>query len=386
MPLTVLSDEQVAGLLENLTLDEYDALKTTIARALHSYSNNASTYDDGHQPERVAMKNHETGATTLFMPSCSPIAMGCKVVTLSAGTDTKPPIQPTGAVTLLSPLGQPTGFIHARNLTAFRTALASSCLLSKRASVKTITAFGSGLQTYWHVRLALLSRGSSIKHVNIIARSFSENARTILRRFHAVPAAAKAREGWAATTFGVLTPGYGEYARLAREQVADADVVFCCVPSREPLFEADLLTSHEGRRKGRLVVAVGGAAPGTRELPRELLLQAVKREGSHLHFHKHAPDGGAVVVDTIEGVLKDSGEIVEAGLKPSQLVELGELVELHRQSEGDESKKDKKLATWLSEGTVIYKSVGLGLMDLAVGSHLIELAASKGVGTVIPAF
>jgi ornithine cyclodeaminase/alanine dehydrogenase-like protein (mu-crystallin family) len=241
-------------------------------------------------------------------------------VTLSDGTDNKV-IQPTGALTLLSPLGQPTGFIHARNLTAFRTALASSCLLSKRASVKTITAFGAGLQTYWHIRLALLSRGSSVKHVNIIARSFSENTRAILRRFHAVPAATKAREGWSATTFGVLTPGYGEYARLSREQVADADVIFCCVPSREPLFDAELLTSHEGRRKGRLVVAIGGAAPGTRELPRELLLQAVKREGSHLHFHKHAPDGGAIVVDTIEGVLKDVGEIVEAGLKPSQLVE-----------------------------------------------------------------
>lgn len=242
-------------------------------------------------------------------------------MTLSTGTSTKPAIQPTGALTLLSPLGEPTGFVHARTLTAFRTALASSCLLSKRASVRTITVFGTGAQAYWHVRLALMSRGPAVKHVNFIARAFSDNARVILRRIHAVPAAAREREGWAATTFGVLTPGYGEFARLAREQVHDADVLFCCVPSHEPLFDADVLTSHEGRRKGRLVVAIGGAAPGARELPRELLLQAVKREGSHLHFHKHAPDGGVVVVDSIDGVLKDKGDIVEAGLKPAQLVE-----------------------------------------------------------------
>lgn len=47
---------------------------------------------------------------------------------------------------------------------------------------------------------------------------------------------------------------------------------------------------------------------------------------------------------------------------------------------------DKKLATWLSEGTVIYKSVGLGLMDLAVGGRLVEFATAKGVGTRIERF
>ncbi len=57
-----------------------------------------------------------------------------------------PAITPTGSVTLYAPDGTPKGFLHAKTLTAFRTALASSCLLVRRGSVKTLTVFGSGLQ------------------------------------------------------------------------------------------------------------------------------------------------------------------------------------------------------------------------------------------------
>jgi hypothetical protein len=49
-------------------------------------------------------------------------------------------------------------------------------------------------------------------------------------------------------------------------------------------------------------------------------------------------------------------------------------------------KKEDSLARWLSHGTVIYKSVGLGLMDLAVGMHLIKVAAEKGMGIHIDNF
>lgn len=66
-----------------------------------------------------------------------------------------PVIKPTGSLTLYSPEGTPIGFLHAQTLTAFRTALASSCLLVKRTNVRTLTVFGCGLQAYWHVRLAL---------------------------------------------------------------------------------------------------------------------------------------------------------------------------------------------------------------------------------------
>ena len=74
--------------------------------------------------------------------------------------------------------------------------------------------FGSGLQAYWHVRLALLFRGHTIRHVHIINRRFSENAKDILKKFHVVPQTVKEREGWESAKFSLLTPGYGDYARL----------------------------------------------------------------------------------------------------------------------------------------------------------------------------
>lgn len=51
-----------------------------------------------------------------------------------------------------------------------------------------------------------------------------------------------------------------------------------------------------------------------------------------------------------------------------------------------ESRKDDGLARWLRDGTVVFKSVGLGLMDLVVGMHLIKVANQRGVGTRIEGF
>lgn len=58
---------------------------------------------------------------------------------------------------------------------------------------------------------------------------------------------------------------------------------------------------------------------------------------------------------------------------------------------GDSSSKKKKdredhMCRWLQAGNVIYKSVGLGLMDLTVGMKVIEFAREKGVGAHVPGF
>lgn len=249
------------------------------------------------------------------------------VITLSgAGSqnpdDERKNIRPSGAITLFGAEGKPIGLLDASAMTAFRTALASACLLVHRDHVKTITVFGAGEQAYWHIRLALKLRGSTIKHVNIINRRFSDSCRDILKRFYSTPGSIKEAEGWANTEFGVLTPQYGDYHRLLTEHILAADVIFCCTPSMVPLFDGEILTSREGRRKGRLIVAIGSYTPDMRELPIEILKQAVKpHEENHFHFHKHAVEGGVIVVDTLDGALKEAGEIIEAGLTPRQLVE-----------------------------------------------------------------
>lgn len=51
-----------------------------------------------------------------------------------------------------------------------------------------------------------------------------------------------------------------------------------------------------------------------------------------------------------------------------------------------EREKEDALGRWLREGTVIFKSVGIGLMDLVVGMHLVQVAQEKGIGTRIDNF
>lgn len=463
MTLTVLTDPQILGLLENLTAEELQDFQKNLKAALHEYS--TATQSSVHLPERTSVTNAATGTNTLFMPSANSAGSGVKVITLSAADANKneelPVVRPTGAVTLFSSLGEPVGILHASTLTAFRTALASLCLVGKRTHVKTLTVFGCGEQAYWHVRLSLMLRGSTIRQVNFINRRFSPSCAAILKRFYGVQAATKAREGWTDCTFGVLTPGYGEYERLLEKQLLAADVIFCCTPSTQPLFNGAWLATHDARRKGRLIVAIGSYTPQMRELPIDIILQAVKpHEKGHRHFHKHVIEGGVVVVDSLDGALKEAGELIEAGLEPKQLVELGELVMLHNiaelesaigedltpetasivslnsypsnemdkltidsgrsamssvfessssrnsspvrkysspfhrrsSSQGSTERQKKKsekedaMARWLAGGNVIYKSVGLGLMDLTVGLHVVKFAREKGVGSHVDGF
>lgn len=55
-------------------------------------------------------------------------------------------------------------------------------------------------------------------------------------------------------------------------------------------------------------------------------------------------------------------------------------------SDLEKKKKEDGLARWMSNGTVVYKSVGLGLMDLVVGNHLVKIAREKNIGTQVPGF
>jgi ornithine cyclodeaminase/alanine dehydrogenase-like protein (mu-crystallin family) len=184
-------------------------------------------------------------------------------------------------------------------------------------------------------------RGPTIRHVNIINHRFSSSAASILKRFTLIPQEVKDREGWGSAKFSVLTPGFVEFSRLVKEYMRDADVIYCCTPGVEAedgdggLFDASILTSHEGRKKGRLICAVGGIEGERRELPDELVKLVTRQHvGHHRHFHKHADEGGVVVVDTLEGAMKYATELVAAKVEPTQMVEY-----VHKQTLGETSWK-----------------------------------------------
>ncbi|KAK2791345.1 hypothetical protein FQN53_004526 [Emmonsiellopsis sp. PD_33] len=448
MPLTVLGETDVHNLLLSLTRDEVLELQKNLGDALREYStgNQEAGCCSEYQPQRTAITRNN-GLTTIFMPASTGSSIGLKILSVpdipvepfptvepepssshrpsipsilesrtsvdstlsklsslslpsttdsssvsdatTAATLTSPP----GNLTLLDTAGKPTALLNARELTSFRTALASLILFNKRKHVHTITVFGAGLQAYWHIRLALILRGSEIKHVNIINRSF-ERATNLFREFYSA-----VNSKWRLDVkFSTFSPDFVEYERLLHEGVRKADAIFCCTPALEPLFPGELLTAGDGRRKGRYISAIGSVTPFMTELDPKVLLDAVEPHHHHrLPHHRHPTRGGAVIVDSLDSCMRDAGEIVQAKLNAKQLVEIGELMMLkaervkergreYGEGDGEIGKDDKALLEWIRKGNVIYKSVGLGLMDLVVGGDLVALATDRGVGTRIEDF
>lgn len=302
---------------------------------------------------------------------------------------------PKGSVTLVDEEGLPFGLINALELTAFRTALSTTMLFNKRKRARTLVVFGAGRQAYWHIRLALTLRGADIKRVYIFNRSF-DRVMDLLKDIYS-----PANSSWRGDVkFSAVSSDFVEYGRLLTEAIRKADAIFCCTPSIEPLFPADLLTSKEGRRKGRFVCAVGSYKPHMTELHPDILRDEVNLQGHpHKHFQKQTRPCGVVVVDSLGAAMKEAGEIIQAEIQPHQVVELGELL-MVRQATRRESitssenalqddnreKEEKSLRKWIEGGNVMFKSVGLGLMDVVSGGHLIDLARERGVGTLVEDF
>lgn len=93
-----------------------------------------------------------------------------------------------------------------------------------------------------------------------------------------------------------------------------------------------------------------------------------------------------MVVDSLEACLREAGEVRQAGLAPEQLVELGELLMVKKaamQEIAMGGPGEQGLKRWIMGGNVIYKSVGLGLMDICVGEDLVGLARERKVGVTV---
>jgi len=461
MPLTILADLDVRNLLLQLTRQDVLDLQQSLADALQYYSTTtdeeSNACSSSNQSPRTALKRNN-GQTTFLVPASSNDGIGVKTITLctegaakkvgmwSANTslrksslshqptttavESQPSAacfqsaKPKGSLTLFDDSGNPRALINTEEITAFRTALASTMLFQKRHNVRNVVVFGAGTQAYWHIRLALLLRDSEIHHLDIINRDF-ERVHHLLQRLYD-PATELHRP-----KIRILTPIHGEYDRLLKSTVRASRVIFLTTPSLTPLFPATYLTSTEGRKKGRYLAAVGSYQPHMVEVHPDILRQAVEPEHGHRHFHKHATRGGAVVVDSVDACLAEAGEVIQARLRPEEVVELGELVMLKRDAErrraecearagrkreagvddhgvgrqevgkvhtrrGSREAKDEHmraedqasrgLVEWLTKGNVVYKSVGLGLMDVVVGNGLCRLADERGIGTRIEHF
>lgn len=212
--------------------------------------------------------------------------------------------------------GEALAVVEANEITRFRTAAATAVAVQRLAArdARSLAIFGTGVQARAHAEALLLMH--PFERVWVAGR-----------------ASAPDFANWVETEFGVSAAAV-DAATAARE----ADVIVTATRSTEPLFDGMLV------RPGALVAAVGSSKPTSRELDDALLARA-----------------DLIVVEWLPAALSEAGEFVRAvpgTIDPNRVTELGKL--LVKGAAYDRRSGD----------IVIYKSVGIGLEDVAL-AHLV---------------
>jgi ornithine cyclodeaminase len=234
--------------------------------------------------------------------------------------------QPAGVVAttaLLADSGEVEGIVAASRLTALRNACGSAAFLRLRPPAS-LVVFGSGAQARAHL---------------LVLRALFPITRVCLQVRARTPRSA-ALEAEIAAAFPHVAFGV---------ELGDADAVLTATGATAPLFPASAL------KAGASVLCVGSSAPHMCEVGADVLRRA-----------------GRVVVDSAEACLGESGEFVRAGVGREALVELGEVL---ANPEGVE---------WAE--IAVFKSVGLGIQDLAIARQVFDCAKEMGLGTRVEGF
>jgi ornithine cyclodeaminase/alanine dehydrogenase-like protein (mu-crystallin family) len=217
--------------------------------------------------------------------------------------------------------GEPRALLNAGAITAIRTAAVSGVAtrLLARERVRTLAILGSGTQARSHLA-----------------------AMTAVRNVERVVA-------WSAS--GRSLDG-AESVQTAEEAVRDADVVCTTTASAEPVVQRQWL------KPGVHINAVGSSIPTARELDSQTMVDAslfVDRRESTLN------EAGDFLIPQREGLIGE-GHI---------RAELGEL--LLGTAEGRRS----------DDEITLFKSLGIGVEDLAAGELVLQRAEAEDAGTVV---
>ncbi|MBH9552635.1 ornithine cyclodeaminase family protein [Inhella gelatinilytica] len=211
--------------------------------------------------------------------------------------------------------GKTLGSLQANALTEVRTAACTAVAVRSLAhpEARTAAIFGSGVQAWAHARaLAALGRFDALW---VAARTDGEAVAQRWSEALALPVRA-----------------------VSPREAAAAPVVLTCTRATEPLFDGNWV------QPGALVAAIGSSKPVAREVDDRLIERArwvlVEHEGC---------------------ARTEAGDLVRAAagvLRPDRVVELGQWLVTPRARE--------------AEDIVLYKSVGIGLADVALAWHALQ--------------
>jgi thiomorpholine-carboxylate dehydrogenase len=262
------------------------------------------------QPLRSVITVDPPGGFFGMMPALTPEGLGLKIVTFYPKNVERGLPTHMATVALVDPeTGTPLAVMDGRLITEMRTAAVSAVATNLLASpdAKILAILGSGVQAHSHAE-----------------------ALRLIRRFQEIRVCSPTREH--AERFA---KEIGAKAMSAEEAVPGADVVVTATNSKTAVLKGSWLKS------GCHVNVIGASRPDWRETDDEAM-------------------ANVVFVDSREGALKESGDVILSGAKI--YAELGEALAGKFPSRANE--------------TTIFKSLGMAVEDIAA-AMLVYRSATK---------
>ncbi|KAJ7119630.1 NAD-binding protein [Mycena epipterygia] len=358
MSLLCLSAADVARVTSNFSPE---ALQSLMAHVFSVLSRSDAENPSSYTPARIVFptQNH----TALFMPAriAQPESLrGTSIKVVCVPTS---PADPRGLPASTLVLDEDTGavkaILNAANLTALRNAagsLLSTNLVGPR-NPTALVAFGAGAQVEAHLLLHLRAF-PSIRTCTIVNRSVNERASKLVdllrARFPAVDTSCISNDANVPTENLAL-----------KDALLSANLIICATSSTVPLFPSSWVAD------GSHVVLIGSYKPTMHEVDGDLVRRAI------------SSDAGRLLVDSRSACLEEAGELIAAGIEENQVVEIGNLVSFD--ADGglllDPARQPPPAQSGNTTGPVtIFKSVGVGLQDVAIACAVVQKAEEMGIG------
>lgn len=377
--LLILSNSVVYNLLISLSRCQILEIKHRLENALVDFS----TSNEREYQATPHVVNRSSGQRTLFGAFTSRDAVGTKIIATPAqvvddsGAVFNPPLR--GLLSVCDSSGFPIGLINAEEVTAYQTALSALIPYMWRRHTEHVVIFGAGKQALWCCRLVLALRGNEIKTITIVNGSMARACSL------AKQVGEENKRYWnSRASLAALDPSRADYDQCFNIILAAANAVFCTVGAKSPMFRlAHVLGSGSAkRRRAPFVSAIGSWQADMIELDPEVLRHAITHPGGGCKGGL-----GSILVDDRDECLANTWEFIQSGLGLEQVVEVGEILSWQRgKQKAQPSADDQARELWLSEGFVIYKSIGVGLTDPAIANSVLSAARASKAGIAIPDF
>lgn len=362
--IQVLDNPTIHDLLINLSQEETIAFRKVLEQTFEDVSVGGERQ---YQP-MPSVANRANGQNTLFRPFTSDSSVGTKIVVEPAPRPGGKKDPPHGIIVLTDGNGNPTAILSSEEVTGYRTSMNAMVPFSWRKHVDNIVIFGAGMQAIWHTRLILALRGSEVKKI-----TYASPGKDRVDQLIATVTEENQARWNSNASFHFIDTTARDYQSDLQALLTTTDAIFCTTPSQKPLFPAGYLT--QGRTRQPFISAVGSWLPQMIELEHALLHRAISAGDGYNSVTGESR--GVVLVDDLDFALENCGELVNSGISAGDVLEIGEILALKKGKGTTKQDQIDRTIKFISEGFIVYKSIGVSLTDLTASNAILALAKNK---------